>query len=174
MKCKEAGLQDTWRLAHPQMQAFTYTSNTGSASRLHQIWMLPAVSAELHLLNATILWNWPKIDHHPMMIDLTCVLPTLPPARGSDSLPMWKRLVHLADGPNMTRTQAEVAQALVPHVNSLRAAGQTLQQLLHPASASSTSSATWTEHGIVSWARGLPEADAHDRDTLWLRFMMRS
>ena len=162
MKCKEAGLQDTWRLAHPRLQAFTYVSNTGSASRLDQIWMLPAVGA-----NATILWNWPRrIDHHPVLIDLTCVLPTLPPASSSDSAPMWKRLVKLAEGPNITRTQAEVAHALAPYENSLRAAGHTLQLLLHPASTSSSSSATWSEHGIVSWARGLPEADAHDRDTL--------
>ena len=27
MKCKEAGLQDTWRLAHPRLQAFTYVSS---------------------------------------------------------------------------------------------------------------------------------------------------
>ena len=167
MRCKEAGLQDTWRLAHPRLQAFTYVSNTGSASRLDQIWMLPAVGAELHLLNATILWNWPRrIDHHPVLIDLTCVLPTLPPASSSDSAPMWKRLVKLAEGPNFTRTQAEVARALAPYENSLRAAGHTLQLLLHPASTSTSSSATWSEHGIVSWARGLPEADAHDRDTL--------
>ena len=79
---------------------------------------------------------------------------------------MWKRLVKLAEGPNITRTQAEVAHALAPYENSLRAAGHTLQLLLHPASTSSSSSATWSEHGIVSWARGLPEADAHDRDTL--------
>ena len=27
MMCKEAGLQDTWRLAHPRLQAFTYVSS---------------------------------------------------------------------------------------------------------------------------------------------------
>ena len=90
------GLIDTFRLRHPTLRAFTFFSQAASASRLDALWLLPTPCLEVSVLNAAVVWNWPRrADHAPVLADLSIHLPSIPSS--PQNPPPWKCLVARLD-----------------------------------------------------------------------------
>ena len=112
-QCHAMGLIDTWRSAHPSLPGYTYVSPTGSASRLDQIWVLPAVGFRVPVFNVSLLWDWHKrVDHHPVILDLGVELPEAPVGPADGNPPSWRRLAQQTHEPKLSAAQAEVARRL--------------------------------------------------------------
>ena len=111
---EDRGLIDTFRARHSNLQAFTYFSHAGSASRLDSLWLLPS-ECEIAVLNAAILWNWDRrVDHEPVLADLDLRLPSLPPAQENNR--PWKQLVRRIN----TDLPALIATHIQHHAPDLR------------------------------------------------------
>ena len=64
------GLLDTFRARHPEVRGFTYYAASGGASRIDGIWVRMLAGALVDILNACVVWRWPKrSDHEPAMFD---------------------------------------------------------------------------------------------------------
>ena len=105
------GLTDSFRARHPRLQAFTYFTSSG-ASRLDAIWWRSPQGRELHLLNAAVVWQWPRhIDHDPVIADFACVLQEAPDVARVET---WQRLLAMTDDAQLPRQHAATAARVEP------------------------------------------------------------
>ena len=105
------GLTDSFRARHPRLQAFTYFTSSG-ASRLDAIWWRSPQGRELHLLNAAVVWQWPRhIDHDPVIADFACVLQEAPDVARVET---WQRLLAMTDDAQLPRQRAATAARVEP------------------------------------------------------------
>ena len=123
------GLMDSFRARHPRLQAFTYFSSSG-ASRLDAVWWRSLQGRELHLLNAAVVWQWPRrVDHDPVIADFACVLQEAPDVARVDK---WQRLLAMTDEAQLPRQRTATAARVEP----LRAEILAIQSQLEEVSAS--------------------------------------
>ena len=65
-------MRDSFRERHPDAAAYMYFSASGGASRLDAILWRPPPESNLKLLNASIVWRWPRrVDHDPVVADFS-------------------------------------------------------------------------------------------------------
>ena len=77
----ELGLVDSFRARHPNVRGFSYFAGTRTASRLDGIWVWRPPGISVTLLNAALLWQWPRrADHEPALLDILALLPLAPVA----------------------------------------------------------------------------------------------
>ena len=120
---EDRGLVDTFRARHSRLQAFTFFSHAGSASRLDSLWLLP--SERVAVLNAAILWNWDRrVDHEPVLVDLDLRLPSLPVTQESNR--PWKQLVRRIS----TDLPTHIATHIPHHVPDLHRLADAVQEVV--------------------------------------------
>ena len=85
---------------------------------------------ELHLLNAAVVWQWPRrVDHDPVIADFACVLQEAPDVARVDK---WQRLLAMTDEAQLPRQRTATAARVEP----LRAEILAIQSQLEEVSAS--------------------------------------
>ena len=71
------GLQDSFRMRHPDKVAFTHISKSGG-SRFDQLWIRLAAGATLQVVKATIESKWlSPTDHAPVLADMSSCIPRI-------------------------------------------------------------------------------------------------
>ncbi|CAE7847667.1 unnamed protein product, partial [Symbiodinium sp. KB8] len=67
---------------------------------------------ELHLLNAAVVWQWPRrVDHDPVIADFACVLQEAPDVARVDK---WQRLLAMTDEAQLPRQRTATAARVEP------------------------------------------------------------
>ena len=131
MRLQDAGFDDAFRSRHLRLRAFAFRHSSGSASRLDQGWVRAASGQSVTVLNAAIVWTWPKRrDHDPFIADLGFALPCVGLASVQARAPYWRRLcTQMEDPSKLELLRATASQALELHRLEIEDAKAALQSV---------------------------------------------
>ena len=148
------GLRDSFRERHPALAAVTYVSTHGTAARLDQTWVRGAMGCELQVVNAAIVWAWPRRrDHDPVVCDVLCDIPAAPPVERQTARRWRQLLAILDDGTGLAAARSSTAAALAPIRPSIEAAMMSLQHVC--AACGRNADGSLPENGLGSRAGGI-------------------